>query len=181
MRRVAIVVAAAVMLASAAMAQDGGGRESRRARAASGPAGEQVVERLLTELNLSEDQQKTVRQIFDTQKQAVSNWRKENMAQLKDLHKQVVDARENGDQTKLDAAQKSVQKILESRKALHENLIKQSRTALTPDQLAKAQKLMGRFRDQHPGVGLMEEIKKLNLSDDQKKQAMAIWDKAQGC
>ena len=40
---------------------------------------------------------------------------------------------------------------------------------------------MGRFRDQHPGVGLMEEIKKLNLSDDQKKQAMAIWDKAQGC
>ena len=83
----------------------------------------------MTELNLSEDQQKTVRQIFDTQKQAVSNC-EENMAQLKDLHKQVVDARENGDQTKLDAAQKSVQKILESRKALHENLIKQAEMRL---------------------------------------------------
>jgi Spy/CpxP family protein refolding chaperone len=182
-----MILAAGVMLAgmtSLALAQGPERGEGRRERASSGPSGERPrpLERLLKDLNLTEDQQKQVRQIMDTQRQAMENWRKENQAALKDLQKQLEDAKESGDKDKIKTARQEIEKIEQSRKALHENLIKQLKDVLTPDQLEKARKFLeqGReqFREEHPALRMLEGLKALDLTEEQKTQARAILDQA---
>ncbi len=112
------------------------------------------LDRLLTELNLTEDQRKQVGQIVDTHRQATENRRKENQATLRDLNKQLDDATESGDKDKIKAAGQAVEKIDPSRKAEQENVIKQLKDVLTPDQSEKAKKFMEereRLGDRGPG------------------------------
>ena len=187
MNRILAMLAAGVMLAgmtSQAVAQDRG--EGRRDRAASRPGDDRPLERLLKELNLTEEQQKQVQQIMDTQQQAVRNWRKENLLALKDRQKQLQDARKSGDEEKIKAARQEVEKIEQSRKALHDNVMKQLKGVLTPDQLEKAGKFLEQSREQgreqareeHPGLRMLEGLKALDLTEDQKTRARAIFDDA---
>ncbi|RPI62062.1 MAG: DUF3826 domain-containing protein, partial [Planctomycetaceae bacterium] len=133
-------------------------------------------DRLVKELALTEDKQKQVSQIFDTQKQAVENWQKENGDKLKDIQKQIADAKQAGDKDKLKDLQQQRAKLVESRVALHENLMKQLGDVLTPEQLAKAKTILGQAADKV--VDVMGAIHQLNLSDDQKNKITEIMDKA---
>ena len=113
MRTITLALTAALLvtvLAVVASAQD------RRSGATSGPraepgTGERFVERLVKELNLTQDQQTQVRQIFQTQRQAVENWRKENQAKVEDLSSQIKEALKAGDKDKAKAARQELQKI----------------------------------------------------------------------
>jgi len=185
MSRIVAMLAAGAILAGAAslgFAQERG--QGRGLRATSAPDGDQARpwERILKELNLSEDQQKQVQQIMSTQRQAQKNWRNENQAALKDLQKQLQDAKDSGDKDKIKAANQGIEKIEQSRKALHENVIKQLKDVLTPDQLEKARKFMQEGREQdgevHPGMRVLDRLKGLDLTEDQKTQARAIFDAA---
>lgn len=185
MSRIVAMLAAGAILAGAVslgFAQERG--EGRRLRATSGPEGEQArpLERILKELNLTEDQQKQVQQIMSTQRQAMENWRKENQAALKDLQKQLQDAKDSGDKDKIKADSLAIEKLDQSRKAVRENVMKQLKDVLTPDQLEKARKIMQEGRQQaredHPGLRMLEGLKALDLTDDQKTQARAIFDDA---
>ena len=175
---VAVVTLAGVTALVSAQGPERG--EGRRLRATSEPV--RSLDRMLRELNLTEDQQKQVRQIMDTQRQAVENWRKENQATLKDLQKQLEDARESGDKDKIKAARQGIEKVEQSRKALHENLIKQLKDALTPEQLEKAKKFLEQareqFREEHPGLRMLEGLKALDLTEEQKTQARDIFEQA---
>jgi Spy/CpxP family protein refolding chaperone len=186
MSRMMAMLASGIMLAGVTFlgfAQERG--EGRRLQATSGPDGDQTrpLERILKELNLTEDQQKQVQQIMGTQRQAVRNWRNENQAALKDLQKQLQDAKDSGDKDKIKAANQGIEKIKQSRKALYENVMKQLKDVLTPDQLEKARKFMQEAREQagevHRGpLRLIEGLKALDLTEDQKTQARAILDAA---
>jgi Spy/CpxP family protein refolding chaperone len=169
-----VVLAGVTSLADAQRLERG---EGRRPRPASGPDQDRArpLERILKELNLTADQQKQVQQIMDTQAQALRNWRKENLVRLADLHKEIQKARESGDAEKIKSALAEVEKIEQTRKALHENLMKQLKDVLKPDQFEKARKMML----EHPGLQILERLKKeLNLTDDQKQKVQSIMEEA---
>ncbi len=186
-RTVAMLMAGAMLAGMTSLAFAQGRGDGRRDRAASGPDDDRPLERMLKELNLTEDQQKQVQQILDTRQQALRNWRKENGLALKDRQKQFQDAKKSGDEDKIKAARQEVEKIEQSRKALHENVIKQLKDVLTPDQLEKARKFLDQARDpsreDQPRQGLraprvIEGLMALDLTEDQRTQARKISDEA---
>jgi Spy/CpxP family protein refolding chaperone len=181
MSRIVAMLAAGAILAGAVslcFAQERG--EGRHERATSGPGGDQArpLERILKELNLTEDQQTQVQQIMSTQQQAQKNWRNENQAALKDLQKQLQDAKESGDKDKIKATGQAIEKIEQSRKALHENVMKHLKDVLTPDQLEKPRKFLEQAREDRPGLRMLEGLRALGLTEGQKTQARAIFDEA---
>ncbi|MHC4981975.1 MAG: hypothetical protein ACYTF6_02265 [Planctomycetota bacterium] len=122
--------------------------------------GKEPLERLASELKLTEEQQKQVSEILQTHRQAVENWQKENGPKLKELHEQM-------------------RKVLETRKELVEGLHKQLAEVLTDEQVEKAKKILRRRHPRAPGVmrrpGAMW---RLDLTEEQKEAAKKIMQEA---
>jgi Spy/CpxP family protein refolding chaperone len=183
MKRLFGIMLAGVLVAglsTTAMGQGRPGPGKRMGPAASRPAGDQkrmspdrLMERLTKELNLTEQQQTQVKQILQTQHQALQNWRKENGQKVEELHTQIREAMKANDMEKVKATRAELQKVMESRWALHENLIKQLGDVLKPDQMEKAREIL---REGRPGPG--GPMQDLNLTPEQKQQRMKIMDEA---
>lgn len=138
---------------------------------------EMFADRLAEELNLTPEQKAKVQQIFQTHRQAVQNWQKENGTKLQELHQTLRQAMKDGDKDTAKATHQEIQKIMESRKALQENLIKQLQEVLTPEQVEKV-KLMLRAMMNRPVPQLMAALAALNLTEEQKAAVKEITQQA---
>jgi len=127
------VVAAAAMMGSA-WAQDTKPSTDGNGKAANCHRGHGE---LFKGVNLTDDQKPKVKDIMTKQKTAIEAWRKENGPKLKDLHEKMVQARKDKDEASIKSTKADIQKIWESRKALHESLMKSLGGVLTADQMTK--------------------------------------------
>lgn len=183
------VAATLAALACPLSAQRSERGESWRERAGSRPVVERArqIERVIKDLNLSDEQRKQVQQIFDTHQQALRNWRRENFVRLADLRKQLEQARDAKDADKLQTIRGEIEKIEQSRKTLFENLQKQLKDVLKPEQFDKVRNSIeqareqgrDRVREEHPGLAVVGRLLgELKLSDEQKRKVQAIFEEA---
>lgn len=175
-------VIAAVLLGGAwiAIAADAPeGRGQGRGRGPGAEPGEHL--RRLGDLGLSDEQKTQVRQILETHRQAVENFRKENEAQVKGLHEQMQAARAEGDTEKMQELRQQLRAIGEKRAELAKNLDKQMADVLNDEQEAKYKEIAQRMRRRaHVAGDLRGAFGALDLSDDQKKQIREIMKDSDG-
>ncbi|HUU23068.1 MAG TPA: Spy/CpxP family protein refolding chaperone [Phycisphaerae bacterium] len=144
-----------------------------------GPGGgAQLLERLVKELNLTEEQQVQVKQIWQTHAQAMQNFRKEHGEELKTLREKRKVAKESGNKEALKPLAEQMKTLNEARMELGKNLEKQLTDVLTKEQLAKAKKILRQGRPggdrEMPGVNLLRVLPTLGLDDKQKAQVKKI-------
>jgi len=187
MRRIVIAclcfVATFGLLSSAAVSQDAAPAdkpaEKGKGRAAAKEHGKQMIENLAKELKLTDEQRAKVDQIFETHRQAVANWNKENGAKIKELSQQLRDAKKEDGKEKAEAARAEMKKIWETRKALPENLMKQLKEVLTEEQAAKAKEIIaGGARRAVAGMRALGALGRLDLTQEQKDAVKKITDEA---
>ncbi|MFA6134310.1 MAG: DUF3826 domain-containing protein [Phycisphaerae bacterium] len=122
-----------------------------------------------------------IRQIFQTHRQAMDNWMKENGAKGKDLREQMAKAREAKDEAKIKELQPQLKTLMQSRMQLHKDLMKQLEGALSPEQMDKLRENMG--ENAMPRIRGILRDKELNLTDEQqakiKETLKAARDKAE--
>jgi Spy/CpxP family protein refolding chaperone len=152
-------------------------RRERPQRRQSDREGEPMRE-LIGTLNLSDEQRQQVQQIMETHRQAIENWRSENGDKLEDLHKQMAEARKAGEKEKIEELREKVRALIESRKALNEQMMKQLGEVLTEEQMAKLREALNAGKKQwlnaHPRIAAAGALGKLGLSDEQKQQVAEI-------
>lgn len=142
--------------------------------------GKNLLDTLIKELKLTADQAKQLAQAVEAQKQAVQNWDKEHGAEAAKLRQQIDDARKAGEREKVRDLMEQARKLAESRKALHENFMKQLEDVLTKEQMEKARGFFAQNRPLTPATGAIgfERIKaaiaQIDLGDDQKAKIEEI-------
>ena len=176
---VVLLVFAGVVFAEEREGRDEGRRKERAERAA------KLRQRLHKDLDLTEDQQKQFRQIMQTQRQAVENWRKEHGEALRDLHKQMREAMKAGEKEKGESIREKMKKLFEGRKELHEGLAKRLGDVLTEEQLAKFKKSFSRRGDRgregpgrHPIIRGLARLRAARLTPEQHGKVRKILDEA---
>jgi len=140
--------------------------------------GAQLLERLVKELNLTEEQQVQVKQIWETHVQAMRNYHKEHGAELKELREKMRAARESGDKDEMKKLAEEMKELGKERVGLAQNLEKQLADVLTKEQLAKAKQILRRGRPGRPGgrpgARLLGALRFVDLTDEQKAQVRKI-------
>jgi hypothetical protein len=133
--------------------------------------------KLLRSFNLAPEEEARVRQILETHHQAVQNWRSENKSKFKEIREQVRSAREAKDREAMKAAREEMKGLMDSRKALHEDLLEQLDDVLDEEQMARVKQLSAR-----PPMGpamracmrMAGAARRLGLSDEQKESVRGI-------
>ncbi|MFB3893863.1 MAG: hypothetical protein ACE15C_17765 [Phycisphaerae bacterium] len=158
------------IMAGSLLAADGLG-DTRPGRMAERPG--MIVDNLIKALDLTDEQQKQVTQIFQTHKQDVENWQKEHGQELKDIEAKQAAARKAGDQEQVKALRDESAELVASRNALFDNLLKQLGDALTNQQMEKARDMLQPRRPD-----LMAALGLLNLDARQRDSIKEITDTA---
>ncbi|HAU36642.1 MAG TPA: hypothetical protein DCX07_02860 [Phycisphaerales bacterium] len=183
------VILTVVGLMAVAAAGQEGQRERRGIGAASRPGREDAhpgarLQNLIKELGLSDAQAPQVRQILETHRQAVENWRKEHGQAVKALGEQIEAALKAGDHEKAKTLREQLSKEMASRKELHENLLKQLSGVLNEDQMKKVrERFQERLQERRQGEDrprrpVLDALMAAGLTDEQKAQAKKIMDDA---
>lgn len=152
---------------------------SRRVQRPGGGDGERMME-ALKKLDLTDEQKTQVKQVLETHKQAVENWRKENEEKGKALREKARDAKTRQDR---QAIREEFVKLMQSRRELHEKLIEQLKAILTKEQAEKLQGMFGpRGGDGPRGHGPMDlflgALRRLELTEEQKTKVRGIMEAA---
>ena len=130
-------------------------------------------------LGLTEDQQAQVSQIRKAHRQAIADWNKENRTKMSDLRKKLHDARKTDDTAAVEAVEKELSALRNSRKELNEKYVQQlTEAGLSREQIEKLRshkdrrrKATGKPHSYQPFGWLLSGIE---LSAEQKKQVAAI-------
>jgi len=179
----AIWLLAAIVLAPSlpARGEDNPGKEAKSLRAGRAHRGEwdklraRRLRELIQSMDLSDEQEAQVRQILQTQRQAVMNWRRENAGKFAELREKLQEARKAQDKAAVEAAIKEMKELGEARKQLHEDLIDQLKKVLDKEQMAKIKRFFADIRRRgRRGAMLLGAIKRLDLSEEQKAAARKI-------
>lgn len=137
------------------------------------PSDEKFLLDRIADLNLSEEQKAQVKQILEAQRQAVNDWQRENNRKVRELENQLKEANKAGDTEAAKAAGDGLKSINESRRTLHENMIKQLTEALTPEQMERVRAMLAsRVVRNMPG------LQSLSLTEEQKQQVRRIFEDA---
>ena len=163
------------------IARDEAPKRDRKARQ-HGP-GAAKLEKLLESFNLSEGELARIKQIFDTQRQADANWKKENAEDFKDIREAMVQAKKDDDSAAMRAAHERMKKLMSLRKGASEEVFVQLSEILSKDQLAKVKGLMNPQKSVSGshllrGRTLNAALEKLDLTDAQKTEIKKIRDAA---
>lgn len=144
-----------------------------------------LMDRVMSELNLTADQQEKVRQIAETQRQALEAWMKEHGQELRDLQGKLQEALKDPKGDKAQGIREQLDKLQASRKPLHDELLKKLSEVLTSDQMAKAKEILTPRPGMMPGgpggpggEGPLAQIRALKLDDKQQAQVKEIADAA---
>jgi len=149
-------------------------RVRRRVQARDPLAG--LEERMTRELQLTEDQQKQVKQILDTHKQAIENWNKENAEQQRTLRQKYAQAVKDKDADAMKALRAEIRKTSEQRLAMRTKLIEQLKGVLTDEQKPKLDRLLAARRAPAMSMAdrLRRAVRRLRLEEKLAKQVEAI-------
>ncbi len=188
--KLAALVCVLALGAAWAVAQDAepAGRENRPGvgrrrgpreggpRARRGERGAKFIEAL----KLTEEQKAPVMQILETHREAMMNWMKENGPTLRELHQKLGRGRGRGpkgpdaakppvDQEARQQAMAQMRELMEERRAMADNVLKQLDEHLTDEQMAVAGKVIGGGpRGTRRGGPPMRLLRALELTDEQK-------------
>ncbi len=182
------VMVGVVLLGAPALADENAPGERKRQRTKAGRTGDRrqrtrarkefqknTLERMTKNLDLSADQQKQVKQILDTHRQAVENWQKENGEDLKSLREQFRKARKEKDAEALKALRKKRADSTKGRRELYATMRKQIEAVLTDEQKAKAKTMMRQGRRAVVGVRMVRRaLGQVGLSDEQEVKIKKI-------
>jgi Spy/CpxP family protein refolding chaperone len=154
------------------------GREGRPARVQRRAA----WQRVLAELDLSEEKRGAVENVVKTHTQAVENWQKEHAGKFRELREKLQAARRENDQDKVTAVQADMRKLWDARRALQDNLTKQLAEHLTAEQMEKVKAAMagGPRAAQGPLPAaarlnvLLRNLRRVNLDEKQSAQVKVI-------
>jgi len=158
-----------------------------------------ALEEVIKELQLTQAQEAQVRQIMETHRKELDNWRKENQAKLEEFRQQAQAARDSGDAQKQKALAEKRAELFKSRIELVDKTMKQLGEVLNEEQIAKVKAAM--VRGGRPGAGPMQRaartgpphpqwgrrpglspmhdaFKSLNLTEDQQAKAKEILEQA---
>jgi hypothetical protein len=146
-------------------------------------------QRVLREMDLSEEKRGAVESVLKAHAQAVENWRKENGEKLRELRSKVREERREGDADEASEARSEMRKLWDSRRALQDDLMKQLGEHLTQEQLAQVRAAMiGRQRGAAARLGplpagarltvLLGALRRVGLDEKQAAQVRAITDRA---
>ena len=150
-------------------------RERRRDQPRDPVAG--LEQRMTRELQLTEDQQKQVKQILDTHKQAVENWNKENAEAVKAAREKLAKAMQDRNREAITAARAEMAKLNEPRQTMQKKLVEQLKGVLTDEQKPKLDRLLATRRAQAAlsmADRLRRAVRRLRLDEDKAKQVEAI-------
>ena len=182
------------LLAGLALAQEGG-REERRKRAAGrervaqrgdrgarADRGQEMYEKLIEELKLTEKQEAPVQQILTTYRQALASWTQQNGPAMRELSMKLRGGRgqEGGEAAKTVSEDEKkeiigkIQELQKKRTAITENLFKQLKDHLTEEQMATARRILG--RGDRPGGAAMSlaMLRRLDLTAEQQEKVKGI-------
>ena len=167
------------VVSGAVLARDEGDR--KRGGSQQHISGREKVAKLLEGFNLSEAELARIEQIFDTNRQADANWKKENSEDFKDIRDAMSQARKDGDSAAMRAAGERMRKLMALRKGGFDNLFIQLSEILSKEQLAK---IKGLLSPQKPGESsyllrpqiFNAALAKLDLTDAQKGEIKKIQD-----
>jgi|GEM_PF-3636193 len=137
--------------------------------------------KLLESFNLSEEQLARVKQIFETQRQADANWKKENAGDFKDIREAMVQARKDNDSAAMKSAVERMKKLTSARKSASQEVFVQLSEVLNKDQLDRVKGLMNPHKSPSGahllrGRVLSAALEKLDLTDAQKIEIKKIQD-----
>ena len=187
------VMVGVMLLGAVALAEENAPGERKRQRTKAGRGGDRrqrmrergdfqknTLERMTKNLDLTADQQKQIKQILDTHKQAVENWMKENGENLKSLREQFRKARKEKDTEAAKALRKKMAESTKGRRELRETMRKQIDAVLTDKQKAKAKTMMRQGRRAVIGAHMVRRaLGQVKLTDEQKAKIKKIVDETQ--
>ncbi|MFP4107424.1 MAG: Spy/CpxP family protein refolding chaperone, partial [Phycisphaerae bacterium] len=151
--------------------RDGKGPRARRGNRT--PA--QHMQKLLNGLDLTEEQQKQVKQIVETHTQAVENFHKENREKHRACMAEMKKAAQAKDREAMQTARGKMKGLMGKRMELHENLMKQLGDVLTEEQMEKVKSTVQQHRrGGRRGMMAMGALRRLDLTDDQKTEVKKI-------
>jgi len=184
------------LLAGLALAQEEG-REERRKRAAAreraaqregrkarADRGQQMYEKLIEELKLTEKQEAPVRQILTTHRQEMASWTQQNGPAMRELYMKLRGGRGRRGQegaepakTVTEAEKKEasakLRELQKKRAQLTENVLKQLKDHLTEEQMATAQRVLGRGQRRGPTLS-PAMLRRLYLTAEQQAKVKEI-------
>lgn len=184
----AVALVAAGMFSVALMAQeaDEGAAEGDRAqrfrqmRQRRVEAAKGRLDTFIESLDLSEEKEATVREIFESQQEANAASRRENMGKMRELGKEYREARQSGDTEAMTAIR---EKMRASRGDRNANLVEQLEAELDEEQMAKVKTyLASRRRGRRGRAGrprIFGALESLELTAEQQAQVRQILDKAE--
>ena len=111
-----------------------------------GQMGAKMVDELIKELALNEETATKVRALFDEYRQATRNWQQENGSKLRDLYRELGDARETKDDARVKDLTEQIKKLQQERLVPRDNLLKQLGDILTPEQIEKVKDVVIEWR-----------------------------------
>lgn len=143
-----------MLAVSSAFAKDYGPRGPKGPKGGDGKGFETATRRL----DLTEEQRDKVKEMWGVQKEKLDKWKSQNHA-------------------KLEALRKQMKEIMDSRKKLHEDFMKELSTVLTDEQMKKLEKWGHPGEPGRKGMGKERRpmriegmFKKLNLTEAQQEQ-----------
>ena len=157
-------VVAAVMLAVAVMGGVGTGvARAEAAAATSRPAVEgegfrgpfarlEVLHKLLSELNLTDDQKAQIKEIVGPYHKELMAWKDANAAELEKLQAAFKAAREAKDRAAVKDAMEKLKALVETAPK-PQGLLEKIKAVLTPEQWEKAKEVLKDWREEGPGKG----------------------------
>lgn len=147
--------------------------EGDRPRPSAADRLKEVYDALLKELNLTDKQDKPVRQILDTFRQEMTAWTERNAADMTKLREEMTKAREEGRADDVKAVSEKLRKLTVERVKKTENVLTQLKDVLDEKQLAKARLILeaGRFGGSARSQLLMGQ---LDLTETQRASVREI-------
>ena len=138
------------------------------------PVRHKALAALIESFKLADDKAQQVEQILGTHRQAMANWAKEHGPQLRELKARAVKAKQDSDPEAAKAAAAEMKKIMGTRKAVLDGLLKQLGEVLSAEQLVKVRSLLTPPQ-LNPKLRIaMAAVKKLKLTDEQSQHVKKI-------
>lgn len=156
-------------------------REGRGARA---ERGQEMYEKLIEELKLTEKQEAPVRQILTTYRQGLASWTQQNGPAMRELFAKLgrgggrrgqegAEAAKTVTEAERKEATEKLRELQKKRIELTENVLKQLKDHLTEEQMATAQRVLGRGQRRGPTLSLAM-LRRLDLTAEQQAKVKEI-------
>ncbi len=135
--------------------------------------GERQPDRLVRELGLSGEQETRLRQLLEEFRQTTRTWWGENGYRVDELRAEWREAREAKDEARVKELREQLKTLLASRLAPRENLFKQLKAMLTPEQVEQVKDAVVEWR-----ARMWRAAREMNFSEAQRaklRQVLENW------